>query len=192
VTTDIELEAWRREWRGAVAALPDPRQRIRRQNLRKALALSALVVCLAVSTVGAVREPGSFWKGLATGLWVTTLLVGGYAWRAHRGAWRPAAQTTQAYAELCFRRAQAQDRTRRFAFGLLLIATSLYVAYLALSDGPIGTVPALVAGGLVLELLLFLFLRRRDRRNVEEARRLMEITRAASDEEIPSEGGSRS
>jgi hypothetical protein len=182
MTIDIELDAWRREWSSGTGTLPDPRRRIRRQNLRKMLALALLAVCLAFSTVMAVREPGSFWKGFAAGIWSTALVVGGYAWRVHRGAWRPSAQTTQAYFALCLARAQAQARTRRFAFGFLLIATAFYLGHLALGQGRIGTPQWIVAGALMLEVALFIVLRRRDQRALDEARRLMEVTRSASDE----------
>lgn len=176
MNTDIELDAWRAEWRERAAPLPDLRRRIRRENLRMAGAAVMLVVCLAASTLAGLRSPGSFWAGMATGVWATALLVGTYAVWVRRGAWRPSAQTTQAYLELSARRGVAKERTLRLAFRLLLVALASYSGYLALSARRIEPREWVIVILMVLEVFLFVHLRRRNRRGLEETRGLIELT----------------
>ncbi len=185
MNVDLELESWRREWRSGSAPLPDLKRRIRRQNARMGAAAALLAACLAISTTAALRGAGAFWSGLATGLWVTALLVGTYAWWVRRGAWTPAADSTQGYLELTWRRAVAKERTLRFSLGLLLLAIAIYGATLAMSPGPITIVGMGVLAMLVLEIPLFVVLRRRNRRERDEARRLLDQTPGARDATPP-------
>ena len=156
---------------------------MRRQNRRKAFGLALLGVCLVLGTTMALTGHGDGWSGFACGLWATVLLVGSYAWRVSRGAWRPAAQTTSAYLLLVRDRAVAEEKTLRFAFGVLLVAFVAYAGYQALSPGHIRGRGLLVLALLGLEVPLFVWLRRRSRRSREAAERL--VAQAALDVEDP-------
>jgi hypothetical protein len=107
VSNDTELEIWRQEWRDQTEPLPELRKKIKRQNLRTAAAIVAIGVCLAVSTSVALKTRSPFMAGLAAGIVFASVFMGGYAWWVRRGAWKPTAQTTLAYAELVHRRAIA-------------------------------------------------------------------------------------
>lgn len=180
---DTELEAWQQEWRDQTEPLPELKNKIRRQNLRTVVAIGAISVCLAFSTAAALAGWGSFVSGLATGMWVASVLLGSYAWRARRGSWKPAAQTTLAYAELAYKRSVAKGRILRFAFYFLLTAAVLYAGFViwrwrATSER---NLLGLVLAAMVAELFLMLYLARRNRRNVEEARKLVDQTNQYSD-----------
>jgi len=186
VNTDTELEAWQREWREQTEPLPELKKKIKRQNLRTLLAIAATVICLVLSTTEALRGRGSFMTGLALGIWFASLSMGSYAWWVRRGAWKPEAQTTRAYAELAYKRAVARAGTLRFGFYFLLIATILYAAFAASIWRTASGATWLVLFGMVIELFFFSYLRRRKRRDVEEARELMDQTNQDSDV-IPTE-----
>ena len=183
MTRDIELESWQQEWRDQTEPLPELKKKIKRQNLRTALAIVAVVVGLALSTAAALRGHGSFMSGLATGMWFACIVMGGYAWRVRRGAWKPSAQTTLAYAELANKRALAKARTLRFAFYFLLTATVLFAGFAAwlwrtASDK---WLLALVLTGMVAELCWMRYLARRNRREVEKTRKLLAQITQGSD-----------
>ncbi len=192
MNVDLELESWRREWRSASAPLPDLKRRIRRQNARMGAAAALLVVCLAVSTTAALRGAGAFWSGLATGLWATALLVGTYAWWVRRGSWAPSADTTRAYLELAWRRAVAKERTLGFSVGMLLIAVALYGGFVALTPGHVSALSAAVLAALLLEVPLLTWLRRRNRHERDETRRLLDQTLEARDATPSAAGEERS
>ena len=105
---DTELEIWQREWQEQTEPLPDLKKKIRRQNLKTVAAIFAVCVCLAISTAAALRTRSSFMAGMAVGIAFAGVFLGGYAWWVRRGAWKPTAQTTLAYAELSHRRAVAK------------------------------------------------------------------------------------
>jgi len=181
VTVDTELETWQREWRDQTEPLPELKKKIKRQNLRIVAAIAAVGVCLVSSTTQALRGRSSFMGGLAAGVWLASLLMGGYAWWVRRGAWKPTAQTTLAYAELSYKRAVARARTLRFAFYFLLAATVLYAAYAAWDWRAFPRQGPFVLAGMVLELFLFKHFRRRQRKEIEKTRKLMELTNEYSE-----------
>ena len=177
MTIDTELETWRQEWRGDTEPLPDLKRKIRRQNVRMILAAAAMVVCLAVSTSEAVRTRGSFMEGLATGIWLTALIAGSYAWWVRRGAWEPAAQTTLGYLELSYKRSVANARTLRFSFYFLLATIVLFAASSVWNWREFRPLAAVVLAALVAELFFLGYKRRRSEREIEKARKLIEQTR---------------
>jgi hypothetical protein len=174
---DIELETWRREWHTYTEPLPELKRKIRRQNLQMIAAVAIICVCLALSTIEALRTQSSFIAGLAAGLWFTSLLVGSYAWWVRRRTWNPTAQTTAAYLELSYRRTIAKARTIRFSFYFLLSATVLFAVHSAWNWRAFSTREALIFAAFVSELFLFRHYRRRKKREIEETRKLMEQTR---------------
>jgi hypothetical protein len=177
VTADAELDVWRREWREETEPFPGLKRKIRRQNLRIIAAVAAIAACLAVSTVEAVRTGNSFLAGLATGVGFAGIVQGAYAWRVRRGAWRPAAQTTLAYAELAYKRAIATARTTRFSFRFLAIVMALYAGLVAWHWKTLTALYALILVAIVAELFLLDYNRRRARQGVEESKKLWEQTK---------------
>lgn len=184
MTTDLELETWKQEWRDQTEPLPELKKKIKRQNLRTAAAIIAVCVCLAFSTVEALRHRSPFMAGVAAGIAFAGLFVGGYAWRARRGAWRPTAQTTLAYAELCHRRAIARARILHFSFRFLLVATVLLALLVGWNWRHFHARDGIILAALVVELFVFKRLGRRKVREVEETGKLVQDLRA----DLPTNG----
>jgi hypothetical protein len=174
VNSETELEIWQREWRDRTEPMPDLKKKIRRQNLRTVAAILAVCACLAFSTVEAFRNRSYFMAGVAAGIAFASVFMGGYAWWVRRGAWKPTAQTTLAYAELCYRRALAKARTVRFAFYFLLIATVLFGIFVAWNWKHFHPRDGIVLVALVAELFFFKHFGRRKRREIEENRKLVD------------------
>jgi thiosulfate reductase cytochrome b subunit len=174
VTTDTELEIWRQEWRNQTEPLPELRKKIRRQNLRTVAAVVAICLCLAFSTVEALRNHSSFMAGLAAGISFASLFLGGYAWWVRRGAWKPTAQTTLAYAELSYKRALAKTRTLHFAFYFLLAATVLFAAFMAWNWKTFRARDGALIAAMVLEMFFLKHYRRRKKAETEETKKLID------------------
>ncbi len=171
---DTELEIWQREWQEHTEPLPDLKKKIRRQNLRTVAAIFAVCVCLAISTAEALRTRSSFMAGMAAGIAFAGVFLGGYAWWVRRGAWKPTAQTTLAYAELCHRRAVAKARTARFSFYFLLVATLLLAALVGWNWTRFHARDGLILAALLTELFVLKHLERRKHREIEETRKLID------------------
>ncbi len=174
MTIDTELEAWRQEWLEHTDPLPELKKKIGRQNLRTAAAILAIGLCLAVSTIEALRLHSSFLAGAATGISLVSIFVGGYAWWVRRGAWKPAAQTTAAYAELCYKRAVAKARTVRFSFYFLLATVIPIVAFSAFHWRTLRPFEGVILAALVAELFWLKHFERRKRQEIEETKKLVE------------------
>lgn len=177
MTRDLELEAWQRDWRLRTEPVPELKKKIARQNIRTWVAIVVIGVCLAISTVLAVRTRKAFTEGLATGIWLSSVSMGAYAWWVRRGAWKPTAQTTLAYAELCRRRAIAKQRLLRFAFYFLLVAIVLYAGFVSWYHHALTGKEAPILAALVGELLVFRYQERRMHREIAESARLVEQLR---------------
>lgn len=173
MTSDTELQNWKEEWRERTGPLPQWKARIRRQNLWMAGSAALLGVALALSTGWALRAGGSFAAGLASGMWLATVALGGYGWWVRRGAWKPGAQTTLAYMELAHRRAVAKARQLRFS-SLLLLAVMVPIAiFLAWSRGGLGMRELALLAACGIELIFFHRYRRRKEREAERTRQLI-------------------
>jgi hypothetical protein len=95
------------------------------------LGVVAICACLTVSTVWALRSGSSFLFGMASGIGFAGSLTGSYGLWLRRGAWKPTAQTTLAYAELSHQRAVARVRLLHFMLLLLLVTTVLFSGFIA-------------------------------------------------------------
>jgi predicted lysophospholipase L1 biosynthesis ABC-type transport system permease subunit len=177
VTNDTELEVWQREWRDQTEPLPDFKKKIRRQNLQMAAGVLAICVCLAVSTVIALRTRTPFMAGLASGIAFASVVLGGYAWRVQRGAWKPTSQTTLAYAELSHRRAVAKVKTLRFSFYFLLVTVLLLATFLGWNWKRFRARAGIVTAALVTELFFLKYLGQRKQREAEQTSRLLDDMR---------------
>jgi len=180
VTIDTELESWRQEWQSEAEPLPDFRKKIRRQNLRMIVVAAVISVCLIVATALARRS--SFMAGLAAGMWAASLSMGAYTLRVRRGAWKPAAQTTLAYAELSYKRAIAKAKTVRFAFYFLLAAVVLYGTVVTWRWRGLSGMETAILTGMLIELGFFQYLGHRQKREIETSRNLMQRIRESKSE----------
>lgn len=174
MTIDNELETWRQQWHSETEPLPELKRKIKRQNLRTVAAVVAVCVCLALSTIEALRTRRSFAIGLASGIAFSSALMGSYVWWVRRGAWKPTAQTTLAYAELSYKRAVAKARSLRFAFYFLLIATTLFAGFMAWNWKHFHVRDGAIVAAMVLEMLLFQRLRRRKLQEMKETKKLID------------------
>jgi uncharacterized membrane protein YozB (DUF420 family) len=174
VTTDTELETWQQEWRDQTEPLPDLKRKIRRQNLRTAGAVVAICLCLAVSTIAARRNHSWFLAGMAAGIGFAGVFMGSYAWWVRRGAWRPTAQTTLAYAELSHKRAIAKVRTLHFAFYFLLATTVLLAGFVAWNAKNFHVRDGAILAAIVVELFFLKYYGRRKQREIEETKKVID------------------
>jgi hypothetical protein len=173
MTTDTELENWQREWRVATEPLPELKRKIRRQNQRTGAAIIASCACLAFSAVAAWRTHSSFLAGLAVGIGFAGVLLGGYGWWVRRGAWKPAAQTTLAYAELSYKRAVAKARTLRFSFYVLLSAAVLFAAFVSWNWDHFHIRDGVIIAAMVAEAFVLRRYEQRKQREIGEASKLV-------------------
>jgi hypothetical protein len=180
VTIDTELETWRQEWQSETEPLPDLKKKIKRQNLRMIAGVVVIGICLVISTALARRS--SFMSGLAVGIWFSSLCMGAYNVWNRRGAWKPTAQTTLAYAELYYKRAIARAKTLRFAFYFLLTAIVLYGTYVTWRWKGLSGLETAIFTGMMIELLFFQYLRHRQTREIETSRNLLERVRESKSE----------
>ncbi|HEX4002712.1 MAG TPA: hypothetical protein VHX36_08690 [Candidatus Acidoferrales bacterium] len=180
MTVDTELDVWRRDWQEETEPFPMLKRKIRRQNLRIAGAVIAIAACLVVSTIEAVRTGNAFVAGLATGIGFAGIVQGGYAWRVRRGAWRPASQTTLAYAELAYKRAAATARTTRFSFRFIVIAAAVYAGVAVWHWKTFSLAYGLILVAMVIEAFWLNYNRQRAARGLEDSRKLWEQTQRFS------------
>jgi hypothetical protein len=191
MSTDGEMDAWRRQWQGQGAGKPvadsDAVERLRRSVARETwwnkwgLVFPILVTLWSGSTIviPALRTGSA--PGVLVGveslvfiavIWVVAL------WLA-RGTWRPLADSTAAFIDVSIRRREAYIRGA-------VVAACFYVAqfaFLVLAIGlnsPIGiagvlaSTPAVIIGwiGMPVVLAALYWLGRRQRKELERLREL--------------------
>ena len=174
MNTDTELETWRQVWRDQSEPLPALKKKIRRQNLRMAAGVAAICVCLALSTMAAVRTRSWFIAGLATGIGFASLFLGSYAWWVRRGAWKPTAQTTLAYAELSYKRVIAKSRTLRFSFYFMFATVLLFTVFVAWNWKTLGVREGIIVAAMVAELFFLKRCGRRKEQEIKETKKLID------------------
>jgi multisubunit Na+/H+ antiporter MnhB subunit len=174
VNVDTELEAWRQEWREQTAPLPELRRKIRKQNVRTIAAVIAIGVCLIFATAAAVRYHSAMAAGVAVGIAFSSLVLGFYTLRARRGAWKPTAQTTLAYAELAHRRAVAKLKTIRAAWYLLIGTIVAGAVLMAWGWRHVHVRDEVIFAALIGELFLLKNRERRVKREIAETKKLIE------------------
>lgn len=174
MNADMELEAWRQEWRAQSAPLPELKRKIRRQNVRTIAAFAAVSVCLILAVAATVRYHSALAAGVAVGIAFSSFVLGAYTLRARRGAWKPTAQTTLAYAELAHRRAIAKLKTIRAGWYLLIATITAGAVLIAWSWSHVHVRDGVILAALVAELFLLKNRERRVKREIEETRKLIE------------------
>jgi predicted lysophospholipase L1 biosynthesis ABC-type transport system permease subunit len=166
MTTDTELERWQQEWREHTDPLPELKKKIRRQNWQTAAAIIAICACIVLATLAAIHRQSAFFAGSATGMGVASILLGGYAWWVKRGSWKPAANTTLAYAQLTHKRAHAKARILRFAFYMLLVTVILFSGFIAWNVKQAHARDWFIDAALIAEIF---YIKRQERRKLLEA-----------------------
>ena len=174
MTTDTELERWQQEWRAHTDPLPELKKKIRRQNWQTAAAIVATCVCIILATLAAIHRQSAFFAGSATGMGFASIVLGGYAWWVKRGAWKPTANTTLAYAELTHKRAQAKAHLLHFAFYMLLVTAVLFSGFLVWNLKRIHPRDVFIDVALIAELFYIKRQERRKLQEVQETERLIE------------------
>ena len=189
MTTDVELESWRRQWQSRSVAAVDAEaaERLRRRVLRETrwLKLSLIVPILVTLGIGgtvilrALRTGQALEVVLAIETWGFIVAVwAGALWTA-RGTWRPLGDTTAAFVDVSIRRRVANLRGATlgacfYVFQLLFIVVTLAAA------SPAGIMPILTSTyfvligwiGLPCGLAAVYWFRRRQRADLERLREL--------------------
>ena len=174
MTTDTELEVWRQAWCDQPAQLPELKKKIRRQNQRTAAGVLAIVLCIVISTCVAFLHRSAFVAGIASGISFASLAAGVYAWSIRRSTWKPAAQTTLAYAQLAYNRAVAKARLLRFSFYFLLVTSFLLAAMLTWHPSTSPVRDWIIVAAIGVESLWMRFMGRRKLREVAETKKLVD------------------
>jgi hypothetical protein len=191
MSTDVELENWRRQWQSAAqpAARADAIEQLRRRVLRETrrLKLNLIWPILVTIVIGgamiwrALRSGQSLDAWLAVETWIFIAVIwAGSLWIA-RGTWRPLADTTTAFVDLSIRRREANFRGAIFGLCLYVVQVGFIVLALgpASPGGMVGLLTSgfmIVAGwiGVPFGLAVLYWFRRQQRRELE---RLHELKR---------------
>jgi hypothetical protein len=189
MTTDVELESWRRHWQGrSVAALDaEAAERLRRRVLRETrwLKLSLVIPILVTLGIGgavilrAVRTGQPLEVVLAVETWGFIVVVWAAALWTARGTWRPIGETTAAFVAVSVRRREANLRGSTWAVCLYVFQLLFIVLTLAAAS-PAGIMPILTSKYFVLigwigvpsGLAALFWFRRRQRADLERLREL--------------------
>lgn len=136
MTTDNELERWRRQWQAEAspsASRADEAERLRQRVVRetrwaKVSLIAPIWVTVGVGggmTVLGLRGEHPLHVALAIETWIFIAVIwAGCLWIA-RGTWRPLADTTAAFVDISIRRRRANLRAA--TFGVCLYAFQLLI-----------------------------------------------------------------
>jgi hypothetical protein len=189
MSTDVELENWRRQWQSKAvpASDADAAERLRRRVLRETrwIKLGLIAPVLVTVVIGgamilrALRSEQSLDAWLAVETWTfITIIWAGSLWIA-RGTWRPLADTTTAFVDLSIRRREANFRGA--IFGLCLYVAQVGFIVLVLGRVSPGGIVGLVTSGFLIVagwigvpfgLAALYCFRRRQRRELEHLHEL--------------------
>ncbi len=124
MSTDVELEKWRRHWQGGPADAPraDDVERLRRHVVRETRLIKLGMIAPVMVTVliggGAVlralRSGEAIDVVLAVENWIFIIALWVGCLAIARGTWRPLADTTAAFVDLSIRRREANLRGATF------------------------------------------------------------------------------
>jgi hypothetical protein len=154
MSTDIELESWRRQWQAgsAFAVDADAAESLRRRVLRetrlnKLMVVWPILVTILVGgwiTARALRTGQGLDVLLAIEGWVFIVVMwAGSLWIA-RGTWQPLADTTAAFVEVSIRRREANLRGATFGACAYMVQVMFVVLALGVAS-PVGVVPLLTS-----------------------------------------------
>jgi len=189
MSTDVELESWRRQWqsRSEPAVDADVIELLRRRVLRetrsnKLMLVWPILVTILVGgwiTSRALRTGQGLDVLLAIEGWIFIVVMwAGCMWIA-RGTWRPLADTTAAFVEVSIRRGEANLRGATFGACAYVVQVLFVVLALGVAS-PVGFGPLLtsvyviVTGwiGVPVGLVVLGWFRRRQRADLARLREL--------------------
>jgi hypothetical protein len=115
MATDVELEAWRRDWQAASPPILDLKAKVDRQTRMMRWAVVAdIIVTIAIgggTLALALRSPRTQMLVLTIGAWIFIGIAWAMSFLLRRGAWAPVTATTTAFLDLsilrCRRRREA-------------------------------------------------------------------------------------
>ena len=189
MSTDIELESWRRQWQAGPASAidADAVESLRRRVLRETRAnkLGLVGPILVTILVGAWVISRALRTGqgldvlLAIEGWVFIFVMwAGCLWIA-RGTWQPLADTTAAFVEVSIRRREANLRGATFGACAYVVQVVFVVLALGVAS-PAGFAPLLTSAyvivtgwiGVPVGLVVLGWFRRGQRADLERLREL--------------------
>lgn len=112
---DVELDAWRRDWRADPVVLPDLKDRVERETRAMKRFVVAEIVVTAVFGGGSLawawlsRRPDVF--VLAGGIWAFIAIAWAMSSLLRRDAWAPVTSTTIAFLDLSILRCRRRRET---------------------------------------------------------------------------------
>jgi hypothetical protein len=191
MSTDVDLEKWRRQWQGGAAGASRGHEveRLRRRALRETswIKLGMIAPVLVTVLIGggvvlrALRSGETVDVVLAVESWIfiVALWVGSLA--IARGTWRPLADTTTAFVDVSIRRREANLRGATFGawayvLQFLIQTVVMSIATSAEAVAVLTSWPVIVLGwvGVPSFLVGVYWFRRRQRAELE---RLLELKR---------------
>jgi hypothetical protein len=189
MSTDAELDSWRRQWRSGSdgAAGTDAAEALVRRVLRdtRRMKLGLIAPVLVTFGIGGAVVSRALRTGqvmdvvLAVECWLLIVVLWvGCLWFA-RGTWRPRADTTAAFVDISIRRCEADIRSA--SFGAYLYALQfLFIVLVKIFGSAVGAVAVLTSPsaillgwlGLPLVAAWMIWFRRRQRTRLEHLRGL--------------------
>jgi hypothetical protein len=154
MSSDGELESWRRQWQGGASSAVDADavERLRRRVVRETRWIKVSLIAPILVTIGvggamtlrALRTEQHIDVVFAVETWIFIVVTWvGCLWLA-RGTWRPLADTTAAFVDVSIRRREANFRA--VIFGVCLYAAQLVFVVLALgATSSAGVLPLLTS-----------------------------------------------
>jgi hypothetical protein len=166
---DTELESWRSAWQDeppSTAAIPaDLRERVRRQSrfLRIMLASEILVTVVigGGTAVLALRSSDADYVVLTLATWLFIAAAWTFAVVSRRGAWSPAALTTEAFLEISIRRARSGLAAATFGAGLYFVEIAFCLAWIYHHDHTLESLLWLQVSAITVVFLVFVLRYRR-------------------------------
>jgi hypothetical protein len=159
MTSDVELETWRREWQSGsqfaadITTAGELRARVLRETsgIKLGLTVPILVTLVAGGTVlsRALRTGQSLDVLLAIECWIFIVVVWVGSLRIARGTWRPLGDTTAAFVDVSIRRREAY--LRGATFGVCLYVAQLAFMVIAIAEAsPAGIVGTLTSRSVIV------------------------------------------
>jgi Na+/proline symporter len=134
VKTDLELEAWRKQWKADREVHADLRRKVERgsRNMRLLLASEVLITVVlgGGSTVLAMMNPRTEMVVLSAAVWLFLGAAWAFATMNRRGAWSPAAVSTAEFLDLSIRRCHKRLTASGFGAGLYFVEMAFCLTWL--------------------------------------------------------------
>jgi Na+/proline symporter len=145
---DLELEAWREQWRADTEVPADLRRKVERgsRNLRLLLVLEVLITVVlgGGSTLLATMDRRTEIVVLAAAVWLFFGAAWVFAMMNRRGTWSPVAVSTAEFLDLSIRRCQRRLASAGFGAGLYLVEMAFCLTWLYWNPARREPLPAII------------------------------------------------